>query len=123
MKPRKILNTIGSMAIAWMAGFTVTSIAFNSFEGFRNHRAIIGYGGAVVAVVLVGTKELLDRREIDPLAIKQAIATELSIRGADSTLSLEDKEALEKAAAVFEGDVQRLQGQAKTQLSTLNQLF
>jgi hypothetical protein len=123
MNTRKILNTIGSGAIAWMAGFTITSIAFNSFEGFRNHRAIAGTAGGVAVAVFVISKELLDRRAVDPLVIKQAIATELSIRGSDSTLPLEDKEALEKAAAVFEGDVQRLQGQAKTQLSTLNQVF
>lgn len=123
MNTRKLLNTIGSGAIAWMAGFTITSIAFNSFEGFRNHRAIAATTGGVAIAVFVGSKELLDRRAVDPLAIKQAFATELAIRGSDSTLSPEDREALEKAAIVFEGDVQRLKGQAKTQLSTLNQLF
>ena len=124
MKTRKILNTIGAMAIGWLAGYTVTSWLFNSLgDGFRNHRAIAGTTGAVVAVVLVVSKELLDLRAIDPLAIKQAIANELAIRQSDSTLSQEDREALEKAAIVFEGDVQRLKGQAKTHLTTLNQLF
>ncbi len=123
MKPRKIFTTLGSMAVGWMAGFTLTSIAFNSFEEFRNHRAIAGTAGAVAVIVLVGTKELLDRSAIDPLAIKQAIANELAIRQSDSTLSPEDRDALEKAAVVFEGDVQRLKGQASTNVTTLNQMF
>ena len=64
MKTRKILNTIGAMAIGWLAGYTVTSWLFNSLDdSFRNHRAIAGTTGAVVAVVLVVSKELLDLRE------------------------------------------------------------
>jgi hypothetical protein len=122
MKLSKILKMIGSGAVGWMLGYTVSSWAFNSNPSFNNHRAIAGTTGLVGIVGYAVLRELGDR-DIDQLAIAEAIAHQLAIRQSDEALTISQKEALENAAVIFAGDAQYLKRQSRIHSSTLNQLF
>ena len=122
----KIQSTLISGALAVFASFTVTSIAFNTFDWFRNHRAIAATSGVTGVIVFAISKSHVDRLiagNASTLDIKKAIATELTLRLSDKALSEKEVEGLQEAIAIFTNDVTRLQEQSISQVTTLNQLF
>lgn len=122
----KIQSTLISGALAVLAGFTVTSFAFNTFDWFRNHRAIAATSGVTGVIVFAISKSHVDRLiagNASTLDIKKAIATELTLRLSDKALSEKEVEGLQEAIAIFTNDVTRLQEQSMSQVTTLNQLF
>lgn len=122
----KIQSTLISGALAVLTSFSVTSIAFNTFDWFRNHRAIAATSGVIGVTVFALSKSHVDRliaSNASTLDIKQAVANELTLRLSDKALTQKEVEGLQEAIAVFTNDVTRLQEQSMSQVTTLNQLF
>ena len=122
----KIQSTLLSGALAVLTSFTVTSIAFNTFDWFRNHRAIAATSGVLGVTVFALSKSHVDRliaSNVSTLDIKQGVANELTLRLSDKSLSQKEVEGLQEAIAIFTNDAVRLREQSISQVTTLNQHF
>ena len=126
MMKSKMQSTLISGLLAVLTSFTVTLIAFNTFDWFRNHRAIAATSGFIGVTVFALSKSHVDRliaSNASTLDVKQAVASELTLRLSDKDLSQKEVEGLQEAIAIFTNDVTRLQEQSMSQVTTLNQLF
>ena len=122
----KIQSTLISGALAVSIAFTATSIAFNTFDWFRNHRAIAATSGVLGVTVFALSKSHVDRliaSNVSTLDIKQGVANELTLRLSDKSLSQKEVEGLQEAIAIFTNDAVRLREQSISQVATLNQHF
>jgi len=120
---RKLQNTLLASLVAVSASFTVTSIMFNSFDWFRNHRAIALTSAIVYGAVFTGYRYHQDKQPVPQLLIKEAMANELLLKLSDDALNQEERDALLVSTAVFKRDCDRIREQSIDQLTTLNQLL